>query len=97
MVKAHPETTFYFYTPPYSALWWYKTKCSGNLKRYFQAEQLQAELLLQYDNVKLFSFTDLFDLTCDLDNYKDDYTLQRADQCGYHGLDPRWNIPDDRS
>ena len=72
MVKAHPETTFYFYTPPYSALWWYKTKCSGNLKRYFQAEQLQAELLLQYDNVKLFSFTDLFDLTCDLDNYKDD-------------------------
>ena len=72
MVKAHPETTFYFYTPPYSAVWWYKLKCSGNLERYFEAEKLQAELLMEYDNVKLFSFTDLFELTCDLDNYKDD-------------------------
>lgn len=72
MVKAHPETTFYFYTPPYSALWWYKTKCSGNLERYFQAEQLQTELLLKYDNVKLFSFSDCFDIICNLDNYKDD-------------------------
>ena len=68
MVKAHPETTFYFYTPPYSAVWWYKLKCSGNLERYFEAEKLQAELLMEYDNVKLFSFTDLFELTCDLDN-----------------------------
>lgn len=32
----------------------------------------KAELLMEYDNVKLFSFTDLFELTCDLDNYKDD-------------------------
>ena len=72
MVKAHPETTFYFYTPPYSAVWWYTQKCGGNLERYFQAEKLQAEMLLEYDNVKLFSFSDFFDLTCNLDNYKDD-------------------------
>lgn len=72
MVKAHPETTFYFYTPPYSAAWWYTQKCSGNLERYLQAEKLQAEMLLEYDNVKLFSFSDFFDVTCNLDNYKDD-------------------------
>ena len=71
MVKAHPETTFYFYTPPYSAAWWYTQKCSGNLERYLQAEKLQAEMLLEYDNVKLFSFSDFFDVTCNLDNYKD--------------------------
>lgn len=72
MVKAHPETTFYFYTPPYSAAWWYRLKCSGNVIRYFRAEQLQAEMLMEYDNVKLFSFADMFDLTCNLDNYKDE-------------------------
>lgn len=78
MVKAHPETTFYFYTPPYSAVWWYRLKCSGNLERYFQAEKLQAEMLLEYDNVKLFSFSDFFDITCDLDNYKDDTHYSEA-------------------
>ena len=63
MVKAHPDTTFYFYTPPYSVVWWYARQCSGNLLRYFEAEKLQAEMLLEYDNVKLYSFTDMFDLT----------------------------------
>ena len=29
-------------------------------------------MLLEYDNVKLYSFTDMFDLTQNLDNYKDD-------------------------
>ena len=72
MVKAHPDTTFYFYTPPYSVVWWYARQCSGNLLRYFEAEKLQAEMLLEYDNVKLYSFTDMFDLTQNLDNYKDD-------------------------
>ena len=72
MVKAHSDTTFYFYTPPYSVVWWYARQCSGNLLRYFEAEKLQAEMLLEYDNVKLYSFTDMFDLTQNLDNYKDD-------------------------
>ena len=35
-------------------------------------EKLQAEMLLEYDNVKLYSFADMFDLTQNLDNYKDD-------------------------
>ena len=29
MVRAHPETTFYFYTPPYSIAWWYTQQCYG--------------------------------------------------------------------
>ena len=82
MVRAHPETTFYFYTPPYSIVWWYTQQCYGNVLRYFEAEKLQAEMLLEYDNVKLYSFADMFDLTQDLDNYKDDkhYNAEISDK-----------------
>ena len=45
-------------------------------------EKLQAEMLLEYDNVKLYSFADMFDLTQDLDNYKDDkhYNAEISDK-----------------
>lgn len=35
-------------------------------------EQVAIEQLLGYENVRLFSFTDNYDLTCDLNNYLDD-------------------------
>ena len=47
-------------------------------------------MLLEYDNVKLFSFSDFFDVTCNLDNYKDDTHYSDKISDGDHPLDPRW-------
>ena len=70
-VEENPDTTFIFYTPPYSVAFWDDAERKGDLLRYFEAEKLQAELLLPYDNVKLYSFTDHYDITGNLDNYMD--------------------------
>lgn len=70
-VEENPDTMFYFYTPPYSVAFWDEAERNGDLVRYFEAEKLQAELLLPYDNVKLYTFTDHYDITENLDNYMD--------------------------
>lgn len=70
-VEENPDTIFFFYTPPYSVAWWDQEKRNGDLKRDFEAEKLQAELLLPYDNVRLFSFADHYEITENLDNYMD--------------------------
>lgn len=70
-VEENPDTMFYFYTPPYSVAFWDEAKRNGDLVRYFEAEKLQAELLLPYDNVKLYTFADHYDITDNLDNYMD--------------------------
>lgn len=41
------------------------------MDQHIEAEQLAIEELLQFSNIKLYSFSDNFELTCDLDNYKD--------------------------
>ena len=70
-VEENPDTMFYFYTPPYSVAFWDEAERNGDLARYFEAEKLQAKLLLPYDNVKLYTFADHYDITENLDNYMD--------------------------
>ena len=70
-VEENPDTMFYFYTPPYSVAFWDEAERNGDLVRYFEAEKLQAKLLLPYDNVKLYTFADHYDITENLDNYMD--------------------------
>ncbi|MDT3427355.1 hypothetical protein J2Z22_002906 [Paenibacillus forsythiae] len=73
LVKAHPETKFYLYYPPYSVLRqqiWYIT----NPQRY--ANQLEMkryifEQLSAYSNVSIYEFQTDSDITYDLDQYKD--------------------------
>ena len=73
--RAHPETTFTFILR-YSIVPVVCKKCCRNVLRYFEAEKLQAEMLLEYDNVKLYSFLQIcLILTQDLDNYKDDKSI----------------------
>lgn len=71
LAKGHPEVTFYCFFPPYSAAWWGYVYFEGRLDRQIQAERLIIEELLQYDNIKLFSFNNLTDITTDLNNYRD--------------------------
>lgn len=72
VAQRHPEVTFYVYIPPYSILYWDSICRQGKLEWHIQAEQTAIEKLLECGNVRLFSFTDKFDVITNLDNYKDD-------------------------
>lgn len=68
----YPDTTFYLFFPPYSICYWDSVQREGKLDYMIDAEQIAIEELLKCDNVRLFSFTDNYDLICDMDQYKDE-------------------------
>lgn len=67
----HPDTEFYLFYPPYSICWWDRLMRIKRIDTYWEAEKLQTELLLPYSNIHVYSFADQYDITCNLDNYKD--------------------------
>lgn len=71
LAAAHPETAFYLFFPPYSICYWDLLNNTGQIDRHMEAEKLAIEELLQYPNIKLYSFFDDFELVCNLDHYKD--------------------------
>ena len=71
LAEQYPEVTFYYFFTPYSAAWWQNLVNSGKIYRQIEAEQLFIEEILKHDNIKLYSFNNLTDITTDLNNYKD--------------------------
>ncbi len=69
-VEEHPETQFYFFFPPYSILYWHNLKQEGFYEAAFAQYQYVADRLLEYDNVHLFYFQTMDEVT-DLNNYAD--------------------------
>ena len=56
LADKHPEATFYYFFSPYSAAWWIKYLNDGTICKWFEAEQYAIELILEHENIKLFSF-----------------------------------------
>ena len=71
LVKANPDITFYFFIPPYSIYNWDSWNQAGTIKYQLEAQKRAIEMLVPYENVKLFAFYDNFELICDLSYYKD--------------------------
>lgn len=73
VVKENPDVTFYFFIPPLSILWWDDLNqiSKVTLLRRIDLEQRVIDMLLPYENVKLFSFEDDTDIVCNLDLYSD--------------------------
>ena len=71
LAYAHPETTFYYFFPPYSVAYWGEEYERGKLAKNIEIEQYAIELILECPNIKLFSFNTMTDITMDLNNYKD--------------------------
>lgn len=71
MVSAHPETTFKFFFPPYSMLWWDNVYRSGERDAYLYNEEQAIAALLEYDNVEIYYYQDEEDIITDLDLYMD--------------------------
>lgn len=71
LAQEHPETTFYLFFSPYSICNWDIWKNNGEVDFRIDAEQAAIEELLKYPNIKLYSFSNNFEMICNLDNYKD--------------------------
>jgi len=71
VAEANPDITFYYYFTPYSILYFDREYRDGRLLRNINSAEYSAELMLEYPNIKLYSFFDLHEIICNLDNYKD--------------------------
>ena len=69
--RENPETQFILYFPPYSVLTWDQDIRQGLFPRNVYLCELASEILLQEDNIQLYSFFLDFDTVTDLDNYRD--------------------------
>ncbi len=67
----HPDTQFYYFFPPYSAAYWGGSWEKGTMLKEMECYRLAASLILPYENIHLFAFDDMTDITCNLDNYRD--------------------------
>lgn len=70
-IEDNPDTTFYIFYPPYSLLQWNKSRYEGELGAYCDVLKYASSQLLEYNNVKLYFFTDVKDVITNLDNYRD--------------------------
>ena len=71
VIEEHPNTTFYIFFTPYNIVRWDVLGREGRILDYIEAENIAAELLMQYTNVELYCFYENTDLICDLNNYRD--------------------------
>ena len=70
-IATNPQIEFYLFIPPYSVVYWDSLNQTGDIQRTIDGLGIAFEMLLQYDNVHLFSFLDAFEVTSNLDLYRD--------------------------
>lgn len=70
-IKENPDIEFYYFLTPYSILWWDHIIRTNTLNKHLYGEKMVIESIIDFDNVHLFSFSNDFALTTNLDNYKD--------------------------
>ena len=68
----NPDITFYYFFPPYSIAWWGDIYSEGQLHRQVEAHRIVIDEMLKYDNIRVFGFNDLFEITTEIDNYYGD-------------------------
>lgn len=85
LVETHPETEFYFFIPPYSILWWDDMIRLGKYEQTIEVHKMLVEMLLPYENVKLYAYYDDYVMICDLSNYADSmhYNMNYSEQIFY--------------
>ena len=70
-IRAHPETRFLIYMPPYSAAYWYQVMRGGLMEQQFRTRRRVCELLLGCPNAEIYDFSCRTDWIEDLSNYFD--------------------------
>lgn len=70
-VKAHPNTTYRFFIPTASLLWWDCARANGILEEYYYVLEELMLALTALPNAELYDFQVWQDIACDLDYYMD--------------------------
>ncbi len=73
LAEAYPDVTFYYFFTPYSVVWWGRLVNDGSIYKQIESEKLVIEEVLKHQNIKMYSFNTLTDITTDLNHYKDEY------------------------
>ena len=71
LAETYPDIQFLCYFPPYSILNWDAHDRAGSLQRQVEAFEVASGLILEAENIRLFSFYTDFGTITDLDNYRD--------------------------
>lgn len=71
LAEEHPEIEFYLYFSPNNIYFWNNHYQAGTIVKQLDAEKYIIELLLQHNNIHLYSFFTEYDMICDLNNYID--------------------------
>lgn len=71
VAQDHPDIQFYYFFTPYSIAYMDEQNQYGILNQQFDTYLLASEMLLEVDNIRLFSFFDDYDTITDLNNYYD--------------------------
>lgn len=71
LAKAHPETKFILFYTPYSALYWESIYRDGTLEKQLLSEKIATEILLECENIHLFTFCQETEITGNINNYRD--------------------------
>ncbi|MDO4571934.1 MAG: hypothetical protein Q4C13_01090 [Clostridia bacterium] len=77
-IEAHPETVFHIFLPPYSILHWDKYMLDGDTEAMFGVLERTADILLSYENVRLFCFLGMDEVITELDYYHDEMHFNEA-------------------
>ncbi|NLG05644.1 MAG: hypothetical protein GX567_17740 [Clostridia bacterium] len=93
-IEHNPDVTFYFYSSPYSILFWDDSYRHGNTAAETTALIYVYQKLLEYKNVRVFYFQNDTDIITDLNNYRDyshfsqdiNYYMYEAMKNGTHEL-----------
>lgn len=70
-IEKHPDVIFYLFIPPYHVAYYKTLMNNETFESEFEVQRIAIEILLSYDNVKLFSFSNDYDITSDWSNYCD--------------------------
>lgn len=71
IARDNPEIEFYYFFTPYSIVYMDYSNRMGVLQREMDAYLIATEIMLEYENIHLFSFFNDYDLITNLDNYTD--------------------------
>lgn len=71
IAKDNPQIQFYYFYTPYSIYYWDDVNNQGILLKKIEAEKIATEMMLDVDNIHLYSFWNNVEMISNLDNYKD--------------------------
>ena len=71
LVNKYPDTEFIFFYTPYSILYWESLYRDGWLDIQLEVERIASEMLLECENVKLYSYFHKTDIMNNIDNFRD--------------------------